>query len=227
MKTSGIEISGEKRIKIEFPFDKGIVSLIKQIGGARWSPAMKAWHLPYSGAAFEQLKKIFPEIEYPANGTVVTDHSPVAITTANTTADMSNVQERENKNVSIQVIGRTIILKLPKNPADTRFITSMRYSRWDGKQFCWIVPNWPGNLDLLKDYFHDRIFELIIHEDFEVKTGADAQRSIRNDELLILKTNAGRLRLIFAYNKGLAFMIKKMPFSNWDKKNKWWTIPLF
>ena len=137
MKASKIDINGVKRIKIEFPFDKEIVSQIKTIGGARWNPDMKVWHLPYSK----------------------------------------------------------------------------------------IVPNWPGNLDLVKDHFHDRISELIIHEDFEVKTKADQQRRIGTNELLIIRTNAGRLRLIFAFSKELGSVIRKMPFNTWDAKNKWWTIP--
>ena len=59
MKASGIEIDGEKRIKVEFPFDREIVDQVKQIGGARWSHTLKAWNIPYSIGAFEQLKKSF------------------------------------------------------------------------------------------------------------------------------------------------------------------------
>jgi integrase/recombinase XerD len=220
MKASGIEINGEKRIKVEFPFDQEIVSMIKKISGAMWNPAMKAWHLPYSRITFDQLKRIFPEIEYPENGKDVKVQSPVK-----TAAELTTGQNRPDKIVSVQVLGRSIILKLPKNDADTKFIASLRYSRWDGKQFCWIVPNWPGNLDLIKDHFHDRISELIIHETFETKTSTDGQRNIGINELLITRTNTGRLRLIFAMNKELISVIKNMPFNAWDTKNKWWTIP--
>jgi site-specific recombinase XerD len=136
-----------------------------------------------------------------------------------------NAINYQNKDVSVQVIGRMIIVKLPKNTLDIHFITSIRYSRWDWKQFCWIVPNYPGNLDLVKDYFKERIGELIVHEDFEVNTSSDLQRRIKTNELLIIKTNTGRIKLIFAYNKELSYLLKKMPFNHWDTKNKWWTIP--
>ncbi len=221
MKASRIEISGEKRIKVEFPYNQAIASLLKQISGVKWNQTMKAWHIPYSRIAFEQLKKLFPEIEYPKKGIYVKVDEPMV----KTTVPVINSQKKQNKDVSIQVIGRTIILKLPKNALDIHFITSMRYSRWDGKQFCWIVPNYPGNLDLINDYFNDRIYELIVHDDFEVNTNPDKQRKIRTNEILIIKTNTGRLKLIFAYNKELSYIIKKMPFNTWDTKNKWWTIP--
>jgi site-specific recombinase XerD len=221
MKVSKIELRGENRIKIEFPYNHETASLLKQISGVKWSQDMKAWHIPYSKVAFAQLKKLFPELEYPKKGTDVTAIEPVA----KTVVTVINNQNKQNKNVSVQVIGRSILLKLPKNALDIHFITSLRYSRWDGKQFCWIVPNYPGNLDLINDYFNERIYELIVHEGFEIKTNSDSQRKIRTNELLIIKTTTGRLKLIFAFNKELGYLIKKMPFNNWDSKNKWWTIP--
>lgn len=171
--------------------------------------------------AFAQLKKLFPALDYPQKSTEAIASKPLT----KTAVPVINNQNKQNKNVSVQVIGRRIILKLPKNTLDTHFITSLRYSRWDGKQFCWIVPNYPGNLDLIHDYFNERIYELIVHEDFDVKTSSTLQRKIRTNELLIIKTTAGRLKLIFVFNKELVYLIKKMPFNYWDSKNKWWTIP--
>jgi integrase/recombinase XerD len=221
MKASKIELNGEKRIMVEFPYNQGTAFLIKKISGARWSSNLKAWHIPYGNKEFGQLKKLFPELEYPNKPKVELTLEPGSANTENSVIYQSD----QNKNVSVQVIGRNIILKLPKNTLDIHFIRSLRYSRWDGKQYCWVVPNYPGNLDLLKDYFKERIYELIVHEDFEVKTGSDSQRKIKTNELLIIKTNGGRLKLIFAFNKDLSYAIKKMPFNNWDGINKWWTIP--
>ncbi|MCX6250025.1 MAG: site-specific integrase [Bacteroidetes bacterium] len=221
MKASKIEHKGENRIKVEFPYNQEIASLLGQIPDARWSQTMKAWHIPYSKMAFTKLTKLFPEIEYPKKVTDVKAYEPVI----KTAVPVINRQNKPNKNVSVEVAGRRILLKLPKNALDTHFITSFRHSRWDGKQFCWIVPNYPENLDLIKDYFNDRIRELIVHEDFEVKTSSDSVRRIKTNELLLIKTNNGRLKLIFAFNKPLSYIIKEMPFNYWDTKNKWWTIP--
>ena len=59
MKASKIIHKGEKRIKIDFPYNVEIASIIKQIQDARWSFSLKAWHIPYSKIAFDQLKVRF------------------------------------------------------------------------------------------------------------------------------------------------------------------------
>ena len=221
MKASKIELSGENRIKVEFPYNQEIASMLKQIPGAKWSKIMKAWHLPYCKPAFTQLTALFPQIEYPNKSSEVKAEKEIPVTAV---AEVSH-QTQLKKNVSIQVIGRSIVIKLPKNPLDIHFLRSLRFSRWDQKQFLWVVPNYPGNLNLINDYFNGRIDELIIHEDFEVKTSAGIQRKIRTNQLLLIKTVAGRIKLIFGFNNELSYQIKKMPFNSWDTKNKWWTIP--
>ena len=221
MKASKIEIKGENRIKVEFPYNQEIALLLKQVPGARWSTLIKAWHIPYSKTAFDQLKRLFPGIEHPGKDSGANDKKAIPAIAA----PENHKQSSHNKDVSIQVIGRSIIIKVPKNQLDVHFIRSLRFSRWDGKQFSWVVPNYPGNLNLIHDYFRDRIYELINHEEFEVKTGGAQQRKIKTDQVLIIKTVAGRLKLIFGFNLELTNHIKKMPFYTWDAKNKWWTIP--
>ncbi|MDP2337737.1 MAG: tyrosine-type recombinase/integrase [Bacteroidota bacterium] len=221
MRATKITHKGESRIKIDFPYNQEIAQLIKKIPGAKWSRTMNAWHIPYTKKEFDLLKTLFPQIEYPQK---VSDVKTVEPIVNFTNAECSN-KAQPVKGVSVQVLGRNIILKLPKNALDTHFIVSLRYSRWDAKQYCWIVPNYPGNLDLINDYFKDRISELIIHDEYEIKTSADEQKTIKNNELLIIKTNSRRLKLIFGFNKELSYLLKKMPFHTWDAVNKWWTVP--
>jgi|GEM_PF-3187075 len=125
MKASKIELRGEKRIMIEFPYNQEIASLIKQIPGSTWSRSLQAWHIPYGTKEFGQLKRLFPGLEYPNKVTEVITDKNVArhITKA------INNDENQNKNVSVQVICRSIILKLPKNALDIHFIRSLRFSR--------------------------------------------------------------------------------------------------
>lgn len=221
MRATKIIHRGESRIKVDFPYNQEIAALIKQIPGAKWSKTFGAWHIPYGKSEFNQLKALFPEIEYPQK---VIAEKPGEAKVISPLPDIHQ-HSQQIKGVSVQVIGRSIIVKLPKNALDTHFILSLRYSRWDAKQFCWIVPNYPGNLDLINDYFKDRISELIIHDEVETRTGTVAQKTIKANELLIIKTNAGRLRLIFGFNKELSYLLKKMPFHSWDSVNKWWTVP--
>lgn len=221
MRATKIIHRGESRIQVDFPYNQEIATLIKQIRDAKWSRTIGAWHIPYGKNEFNQLKALFPQIEYPQKGIV---EKPEETRVIPPFPDPHR-HSQQIKGVSVQVIGRSIILKMPKNALDTHFVLSLRYSRWDTKQFCWIVPNYPGNLDLINDYFKDRISELIIHEEVETKTSAVAKKNIKANELLIIKTKTGRLKLIFGYNKELSHLLKKMPFHSWDSVNKWWTIP--
>jgi site-specific recombinase XerD len=221
MKASKTEIEGETRIKVEFPYDKETVEKIKSISGARWCPSAKAWHLPYKKESFAKLKEFFPDIEYPKKPGG-SEKGSFRLPDGGTG---KNHEEFWAADVCVEVTGRRIILKLPKNKLDIHFITSLRYSRWDRRQFCWIIPNYPGNLDLIVDYFKDRIRDLIIHEDFEVKTTAEDRRRIKTNEILILRTLTGRLKLIFSFNEELTGLIKSLPYHHWDVGKKWWTVP--
>ncbi len=90
--------------------------------------------------------------------------------------------------------------------------------------YFWEIPNYPGNLDLLKDHFRDRIDELIIHEKFDIQV-VNEKRTLTAHDLLVIKTKTGRLKLIFTFNREFMNFLKKFPYHSWDSKNKWWTIP--
>jgi len=223
MKASKIVHKNEERIKIEFPFNQEIVSKIRQIPDARWSRTHGAWHIPYNKSAFNLLKSIFPEIEYPnkdTSGEKATNKSlPIPLKSDDT------LNYIKPTGVRVMVFGRKIAIKLPKNETDTHFILGLRYSKWDGKQYCWTVPNYPGNLDLIKDYFKQRITELVVDEQIEAVDKDSTTRKIDKNDLLVIKTTAGRLKIIFGFNKELTNAIKKMPYRNWNGQNKWWSIP--
>jgi len=96
---------------------------------------------------------------------------------------------------------------------------TLKYRSPDGEE------NYPGNLDLMKDYFNNRIDEMIIHDNFKAEISKTETRTIGKNELLVIKTRTGRLKLIFGFNNNIRLMIKKYPYSSWNAKNKWWTIP--
>jgi integrase/recombinase XerD len=148
----------------------------------------------------------------------VQEEKPVTVN-----SEPQNNQRGGNK-VKIEVIGKKILLSLKKNEEDVKFIKSIRYSRWNNKTFVWEIPNYPGNLDWISDYFNGRITELIIHESYTVEINS-VSRKLNNKDLLIIKTRTGRVRLIFAFNKPLLALIKKIPLRSYDNRNKWWTIP--
>ena len=134
---------------------------------------MRAWHIPDNKEAFAALLALFPEIEMEHENGAKT---PIIAEAVKSEEPLTKGFSKPVSNgVSITVMGRKIAIKLPKNDADTRFLAGLRYSRWDKSQFCWVVPNYPGNLDLIKDYFNHRITELVVHESIETHTEKGTQ----------------------------------------------------
>jgi len=230
MKATKIVHNGTTRIKVEFPFNQQIASLLRQIPDAKWSASKKAWHIPYTKSAFSDLKKLFPEVEYPETkkDIVKVEENPdeipqASIKEANNRVSLNQLWDRNE--ITIDVIGRKIILKMPKRDTDVHFVQSLKFSRWNNAQFRWIIPNYPANLELLKDYFKDRIGRITVHEQYEIETKPGITHSVQKNELLIIQMINSRLKLIFGFNKDLTKAIKQMPYVSWDAKNKWWTIP--
>ncbi len=216
----------EKRIKIDFPYNNDISSKLRQIPDAKWSKTHRAWHIPYSKTSFELLKKLFPDVEYPKKVTSIKneeiEHIPKPVEQPE---KINQTAFQKTSSVSILVFGRSIAVKLPKNDLDTQFILSLRFSRWDAKQYCWVVPNYDKNLELLKSYFKGRIKELIVHEAFETNAADNVERKMGRNELLIIKTTSGRLKIISGINKELIKAIKNIPYAVWNGQNKFWSIP--
>ena len=217
MKASKTEINGETRIKVDLPYNNTIAAKMGAISGAVWSKALGEWHIPYDKESFQKLRCLFPETDYPGKKHLSTENT--------STDNAKNIPGDHEKNVIITAIGRSILIKLPKNNLDIHFIRSLKYSRWDQKHFHWVIPNYPGNLNLIKDYFKDRIRELTVHDDYQVNAGPDNIMQLKTNQLLMIKANNGRIKLIFPFNHALANYIRKFPLSKWDAKNKWWSIP--
>lgn len=221
MKASRFTCKDKKRIRIDFPYNQAILAKIKTLPDAQWSKQYNTWHIPYTKVAFDQLLALFPDIEY-------TKKDPVKNATAGKEikgAGNPAMPHNSDGNVSIHIAGSRILIKLPKSDTDIHFIKSLRYSRWDKKQFSWILPNYPGNLDLLQDYFKGRIKEVIVHEAIKFYPDEDPIRKIGDGEILIIHTNTGRLKLFFGYNKEMTKAVKRIPWYNWHTHQKYWSIP--
>lgn len=221
MKASRFTYKNTERIKVDFEFNAALVAKLKTLPDAKWSKEYKTWHIPYTKAAFDLLLKMFPDLEYTKTDSIKQEEVKTHIESSTHTILKSNT----HCNVSIQVAGQRILIKMPKNDTDIHFIKSLRYSRWDKRQFSWILPNYPGNLDLLKDHFKDRIQEVVVHEAIKFYSQEEIGRTIGEDELLIIQTEKGRLKLFFGYNKELTKAVKRIPYCNWHTHQKYWSIP--
>jgi site-specific recombinase XerD len=225
MRASKIVHKNENRIKIEFPINAEHTRKLRQIPDAKWSLTHHSWHIPYNKDAFDTLKSLFPELEYTTTQNNNSINNEVTTIVKDSVVAVEQNQDRNKNDVSLFVSGKSIAIKLPKDEFDTRFILSLRYSRWDAKKYCWMVPNYADNLDTIKKYFNERITELIINTDSITPAASDKKRAVNTNELLIIKTNAGRLKLIFSYCPLLTKAIKAMPYCNWNAEYKWWSIP--
>ena len=221
VKLSKILHREETRIKVDCPYNQEHIALLRQIEGVKWSQTYKAWHLPYTKEAIGKLKSLFPEIIIPEKG----EKQIIEEKQATTSVRQEELSRTHISSILVEVIGRKIILKLPKNELDTKFILALRFSKWDNAHRVWLIPNFSNNLEIIKEYFKDRITKIIIHQEIEVKTGKETGRKVGEKDVLCIKTTTKRLKLIFGFNKPLTIAIKKMPFWSWDSKNRWWTIP--
>lgn len=210
----------QERLRVDLPNNQEFNLLIRKIEGAKWSRTVRAWHVPCTKEAFEQLKTLFPEISSEKTDNLF---APQPVLSTSTSYPIESEKQKTSR-IIIEVIGKKIIVKMPKNDADVRFLLTLRYSKWDKTQRFWVIPHYAQNLTVIKAYFKERIAELIIHQNVETNPTKQSP-VVSKDEVLCIKTNEGRLKILFAYNKPLTDAIKKMPFWKWDATNKWWSIP--
>lgn len=216
MKISKIIHKGEDRIKVDFPYNKNIERQLRTINDLRWSKTLKAWHIPYNKAEYRKLKQLFPDIE---------KENTSAKSVTKTEEEKGNTINAEaDRGISVEVSGRKIILKMPKNIADIKFISAIRFSGWNRAGYYWQIPHYPGNLEMIKNYFGDRLASLKECESISISANVET-RKINKDEVLIIKTIRGRLKILFAYVPELQKVLRKVPYHVWDAGNKWWTVP--
>jgi integrase/recombinase XerD len=146
---------GKERLFLEFEYDTELIALVRQIEGAAWSQTRKAWHIPDTKEAYEQLLSLIPDVEQ------------ATLTAQIVRSDIKNEPTRTAMlrnpiatGVEIWVIGKHIQVKLPKNEADIQFLQTFKYVRWNRTEYHWVVPNYGNNLQLLENYFNTRITDL-------------------------------------------------------------------
>lgn len=233
MKISKVVHKEQNRIKVDFPYNQHFTAIIKQIKDARWSQKLRAWHIPDEKHSFYKLKALFPDISFEEeheNKPTISKASEKTneISTVNQVViEKPSIQTVFNKtNIYVEVIGRKILVKMPKNDIDVKFILTIRYSKWEKEQYFWTIPNYPGNLEMILNYFGNRLHDLKVHEEIEsLIPNSSTKITFSKNEVLIFKTTTRRLKVIFGYIPELSKVLKSIPYHVWDVKNKWWTIP--
>jgi len=230
IRVTKIEQEGQTWIGVEVPYRQDYIEKIKQITGRQWNQPLKCWQLPYSKEAYGQLKALFPL-------RVVEDGKPAERAAAPVTLPAG---EAPQPVVRVTFAGKKIILQLPKQETDIRFLRSLKYSRWDPVSFCWLVTTSPINKELIRAYFGARLQEVDpekptasppgpSNENGNRTSGAKTPMpapypAVKPDTLLIVHYMSGRARLIFRFTPSLVALIKTFPYTQWDNHNKWWSV---
>lgn len=130
----------------------------------------------------------------------------------------------EKRPLTLEIVGRKLLLKIPKNDQDIQFIRSIPYARWNKDAFFWEIPHYPGNLEKLKGYFGERLTSITERLVIEVPQ-KDETVLLDKNQVLVVKTINSRIRLYFGFHAGLMKLVKSFPYYQWDSKNKSWSIP--
>ena len=127
MKASKITHRSVARIRVDFPYNQEMVSLLRQIADALWSKTLGAWHIPYTKEAFGQLKALFPDLEIEADADRIQKHNITVaspeIKDSAIDADKSKktvlqkavkLSDKLNPEVEITVTHQHLYVKLPR-----------------------------------------------------------------------------------------------------------------
>ncbi len=221
MNISKVNHRGLDRILVKFDYDSKIIEKLRQIPDTKWSKTLKAWHIPYSKLAYNQLISIFPDVEY---SSIKSEMEPTKHVEPSLNSSVENKRENYSKAIKLVVLPRTIKLFLQKNDKDIAYIKTIQYHRWNKAQFCWDMPNFGANLQNLINYFGDRkpIIEVIKTETIEIN---NREYNRDTNEFLAIKTHNNRIQILINYNLSLINALKQFPFLKYDTTSKRWSIP--
>ena len=247
MKLMKIIHRNESRIKIDFAYNAVVVKKLREIHDARWSRTLNSWHIPYTKEAFEQLKSLFPDVEYQNTSTehqTEQSNNRATLNEATQEADIrvsklvlkkhktsmeqsidikTPIRTEKQSEIKISFTTKRIFVQLPKSDTDTQFLSSFRYVHWDNNNRQWIIPNYDKNLELLKSYFQNRTVD--ITEQPDQKINETKSTLAEADKVKVLNIQNRILRIYFTYNRTLIEEIKKIALSRWNSSENCWTLP--
>jgi len=245
MNISKITHRHELRIRVDFPYNTDTVARLKQIPDTKWSKTLKTWHVPYTKEVFEQLKTLFPDVEYTSlhNQNETTEPTVPLLTkkqpdipriTENViektvlTVEPASVEPqpiKRQQGVSIDITDKHIFVKTPKNEDDILFIRSFKYAVWDSRHYCWSIPNQKNNADRIKAYFSSRNPIVTEYQSNISPVEAVEQPTFTKNELLVINHSDKFLKLYFSYSKEIVYAIKNIPYSSWNANEHYWSVP--
>lgn len=133
-----------------FPKNDLVLKQLKQILGLKWSQTIKAWHIPYDKDSFNQLKAIFPTIEY--------EH------TKQLKKDVETPKESEpihyfpsDDSCNLMYYGKRILIFMKPNDEIIKQFQSFKGVFFDSNKKAWSLPNSSSNIALLSFLFKNKV----------------------------------------------------------------------
>jgi hypothetical protein len=221
---------GQQVILIGFDYSDAIKAKVRKFDEARWSKTMGVWYIPYSREAFSKLMELFPKVECNRNKPAdskdegMQQSELTGVRQPNSEPVISIAPDSRKGMVKITITEKQIFIVLPKNETDCQFLRSFRYYRWDKNRFCWIIPNWNKNSELIRSYFKDRNAEYETVKPLTVQPDKNLP-VYTQDQLLVINRSGKYLKIYSGYHNDLTARIKSMPLSRWEAKEHCWTVP--
>ena len=246
-----IEHKGNQRLLVQFPYDFKIISILKKIEGATWSRTHKSWHVPNDKLSLDKIFELFKDIAE-VDASLVNSHQSIdnvrQPAVANQKKEVIGNQATDgvtpshpvslhkgewgNDRIRIEVSGKKIFVKMPKNVEDVSFINSLKYARFNKTNFMWEVPNYKNNLQIIKEYFGTRITEVKVNSQPSLvnsqKTvaGNDAAPAKQKPNTVMIEIVDNKIILMrFPFSKEHVARIKNIPYYYWHNEGKYWSFP--
>lgn len=250
IRISSIQHKGKARIKIEAPNSAEYTNKIRMVPGRTFSASLRSWHVPDTPEARRMVEALFgceaAIAKQGLNAMPETTGDGKKRDGANMHAEVhghgfsAKAQDEEvvgtrkggekegiaNNNllgggVALVISSRAIKIFVKKNEKDVAFILSFPYKRWLKEEKCWQIPNYPGNLKRIEEYFEGRAIRKEIIAETEPAGGVKAKDA---DTWYCLQKTTGRVEVAAVYFAPLVAFLKKQPFPCYNGIERVWTF---
>jgi integrase/recombinase XerD len=212
---SPVHHKGERKIKLVFTYDSILIDRVKAIEGVSWSRTHNTWLLPYTKEAYQSLLLIFPELKKEAQDKTIT------ATAVLSTFNPSPALIPRDGSCHVWFHLRAMYVYVRKNDATVAFLKAMPMIRFSKKHYAWIIPYHSKNMQLLQSFFKDKLHlknEVPLHP-------FKASLTMKPNNLRLLRTISGELRLWLRYHKDHMEFIRSLPYARWHSKQACWVVP--
>jgi len=229
---SKIQYHGEYRIKVQFDYNKSLVSKIKIIPTARYSHELNAWHLAYNKEIYKALTQLGIPVKIITNDghtKIINPENKKASTSLSHNGknehkniDNSNIKNKQkNPCLNIEIHNKHIFIKTPYQAGRIKIIKSLKGAWWNNKYRNWIAKACIENIEILQKNFnywdnenYKRIYDMV---------------ALRDDPLVLeLYRTPDNIKNVWVkisgYRADIDFM-KHIPDRFYDKRFKRWQIP--